>query len=433
MKILSFTTLFEWGRLHENISIVSMVPLFSIVLLLLLFRKMFFISIERMETRRQKAIPVLIKTCVVFLIYFLGVLIISWHYLGFNAAKLTFITSLTVGSIIYLLQQLLRDGLSGILLNLSSPFSVLDFVKIGEYYGRVIDITWRGTILLTDDNNIINIPNNKVAEKEVLNFTRPDPISRTSFEITMPAAVDVTTLSVSVLRGLKTATTMGRVLVTPSASVELRGYTYTQSSPLCYIMYKVSFYFDVRLCSPNKALNDALICVTQELKNDSLFSMGKVLDEMLPSQAELPISYVQKKLGEYALLSPQQVQLIKNSWAVVLPVADKMVELFYLRLFEKNTVIKKLFRTSHTEQRNKFISMLNFIVSQLERPEGLVAAAQELALRHKLYGVKNEHYDVVGSILLDTFTEVLGDAFTPEIRESWLSLYVKIAGVMKDV
>jgi nitric oxide dioxygenase len=46
--------------------------------------------------------------------------------------------------------------------------------------------------------------------------------------------------------------------------------------------------------------------------------------------------------------------------------------------------------------------------------------------------VADEHYDTVGAALLWTLKKGLGDFFTPEVEESWITVYGLLAGTMKN-
>jgi hemoglobin-like flavoprotein len=42
------------------------------------------------------------------------------------------------------------------------------------------------------------------------------------------------------------------------------------------------------------------------------------------------------------------------------------------------------------------------------------------------------HYDVVGSVLIATFVDVLGPAFTPELQAAWTAAYGHVAATMLE-
>ncbi len=130
-------------------------------------------------------------------------------------------------------------------------------------------------------------------------------------------------------------------------------------------------------------------------------------------------------------MTPEQLVLIKESWAKVVPISDKAAELFYGKLFELDPSVKPLFKGNMEEQGKKLMKMINTAVNGLDRLEEIVPAVQQLGVRHVAYGVKDEHYDTVGEALLWTLGAGLGDAFTEDIKEAWATVYGVLADTMK--
>jgi hemoglobin-like flavoprotein len=130
-------------------------------------------------------------------------------------------------------------------------------------------------------------------------------------------------------------------------------------------------------------------------------------------------------------MTPEQVQLIKTSWAQVVPISDKAAELFYGKLFEMDPSLKPLFSGDMVEQGKKLMKMINTAVNGLDRLGEIVPAVQQLGVRHVSYGVKDEHYDTVGAALLWTLEAGLGDAFTEETKDAWATVYGILADTMK--
>lgn len=131
-------------------------------------------------------------------------------------------------------------------------------------------------------------------------------------------------------------------------------------------------------------------------------------------------------------MTPYQVNLVKQSWAAVLPISDKAAELFYGRLFELDPSLKPLFSGDMKEQGAKLMKMINTAVNGLDRLEAIVPAVQQLGKRHVAYGVTDEHYDTVGAALLWTLEAGLGDAFNEEVKDAWASTYGVLATTMKE-
>lgn len=130
-------------------------------------------------------------------------------------------------------------------------------------------------------------------------------------------------------------------------------------------------------------------------------------------------------------MTPEQAVLVKNSWTLVTPIADKAAELFYGKLFELDPALKPLFKGDMTEQGRKLMNMINTAVNGLDKLEAIVPAVEQLGIRHVAYGVKDKDYDTVGAALLWTLDAGLGDAFTPAVKEAWTVTYGVLAGTMK--
>jgi hemoglobin-like flavoprotein len=131
-------------------------------------------------------------------------------------------------------------------------------------------------------------------------------------------------------------------------------------------------------------------------------------------------------------MTPKQVELVQGSWKKVLPIADTAAGLFYGRLFELDPTLKPLFKSDIKEQGRKLMAMISVAVAGLTRLDTIVPAVQDLGRRHVKYGVKDRHYDTVATALVWTLEKGLGDAFTPEVREAWVTTYGVLAKTMKD-
>ena len=68
-------------------------------------------------------------------------------------------------------QQTLANFISGIILLMSKPFREGDLVELEGTFGRVKEISLRSTALLTMDNLLVDIPNQKIIESKIINHT----------------------------------------------------------------------------------------------------------------------------------------------------------------------------------------------------------------------------------------------------------------------
>jgi nitric oxide dioxygenase len=131
-------------------------------------------------------------------------------------------------------------------------------------------------------------------------------------------------------------------------------------------------------------------------------------------------------------MTPAQIVAVQSTFALVVPNKEKMAELFYERLFSIDQSIRHLFKGDMAEQGKKLMLALALVVAGLADLSRVLPAVKNLARRHSNYGVEDHHYDSVGSALLWSLRQVLGDEFTPEVCEAWTGAYTTLASVMKD-
>jgi hemoglobin-like flavoprotein len=130
-------------------------------------------------------------------------------------------------------------------------------------------------------------------------------------------------------------------------------------------------------------------------------------------------------------ITPRRVQLVKQSFAKVVPIGDQAASLFYGRLFEIAPEVRPLFRDDITAQGRKLISVLALAVGSLQKLPELVPSVQDLGRRHTGYGVRDEHYDLVAEALMWALDKGLGPDFTPEVKDAWIAVYTTLADTMK--
>lgn len=131
-------------------------------------------------------------------------------------------------------------------------------------------------------------------------------------------------------------------------------------------------------------------------------------------------------------MSPEQIHLLRKSFAELSRHDHIAALVFYRRLFEIDPSLRAIFVSDIEEQAKKLTDMLGALISMLERPAGLELELRAMGARHVDYGVTDEHYATVAEALLDMLSEVLGAKFTPEVKTAWVTLYGAVETVMKQ-
>lgn len=143
------------------------------------------------------------------------------------------------------LQTMIRDVFSGVALNIERPFHIGDHIAVFErgfqsVSGRVEEVNWRSTRLLTPEGNLQVVPNSVLGMAVITNQSRPAPASE--FELTV--AFDFGVESSRVLRildaALKDAVQSGGPLADPAPRAQIAAIDQHG------VRYKVLFHSDGR-------------------------------------------------------------------------------------------------------------------------------------------------------------------------------------------
>jgi hemoglobin-like flavoprotein len=129
-------------------------------------------------------------------------------------------------------------------------------------------------------------------------------------------------------------------------------------------------------------------------------------------------------------MTPQQIAQIRASFAKVAQIGDQAAALFYARLFETAPEVRALFTGDMEAQGRKLMAAIATVVDGLDDIGAIAPAIGDLAKRHVGYGVRPEHYALVGAALLWTLEQGLGEDFTPAVRAAWASAYGALSQIM---
>ncbi|WP_282608495.1 globin domain-containing protein [Pelagibius sp. Alg239-R121] len=131
-------------------------------------------------------------------------------------------------------------------------------------------------------------------------------------------------------------------------------------------------------------------------------------------------------------LTQREIDLVRSSFRIVLQDTERVTDRFYRNLFKQAPQTRALFVNDLGNQSVRVMSQLGLVVSQLQSLEDLTPVLRSLAIRHVGYGVKPEHYSLVGRALLQTLAEVLDERFTSETRLAWITVYSGLSTLMKE-
>ena len=127
------------------------------------------------------------------------------------------------------------------------------------------------------------------------------------------------------------------------------------------------------------------------------------------------------------------ITVLENSFDLIAERPQELVDRFYDNLFSNAPSIRALF--ANTDMRAQKRALLGALVALRRSLRDLPSIAPflaDLGARHANYGVRAEHYQVVGAALLETMAELGGSAWNPSFTAEWAHAYQVVAKIMVD-
>lgn len=133
------------------------------------------------------------------------------------------------------IQSTLSDAFAGVVLNTTEPYHIGDWVGVDGTEGKVLEMNWRATHLLTAQGNLVVVPNSVAAKAKIINKSRPSALHGISIVL----EVSPQERPASVLGALERAIAGVRaVLRSPEP------YACVKSASANSIQYEVTVYVD---------------------------------------------------------------------------------------------------------------------------------------------------------------------------------------------
>jgi len=182
-------------------------------------RSAFLLGVMSSVARRfTRPWPRILRDLLQGFLYF-GVGLLALRAAGVEPTSLLATSALLTAVIGLSLQETLGNLFAGLSLQAQPPFSVGDWLQYAdgpEGIGRVIEINWRATHLVTLSELEVIVPNGVIAKAPLKNFSRPTPLIRHTTGVVLPDSVSPQQIQDLVLRLLAD---LPGVLPTPAPSI----------------------------------------------------------------------------------------------------------------------------------------------------------------------------------------------------------------------
>jgi small-conductance mechanosensitive channel len=161
---------------------------------------------KRRDGRRK--VPKLLRELIAAALFLAATIATAALLLGQSAGGALASSGLIIAVLGFAIRNVLADVLAGVALGLEAPFRIGDWVEIdGAIRGRVIEIGWRTTRLLTRSDIYMILPNSQISRQKLTNYSAP----RKKYQAT-----------VEIVLGYDIAIARGKdLLATAAASIEI--------------------------------------------------------------------------------------------------------------------------------------------------------------------------------------------------------------------
>jgi small-conductance mechanosensitive channel/CRP-like cAMP-binding protein len=135
--------------------------------------------------RLARPAPKIIRDLVLGIVY-VFVALASLRAAGIELGSILTTSALLTAVIGLSLQETLGNLFAGLALQLQSPFDVGDWIQFGsdqKTVGKVLEVNWRATKVLTLDEVEVIVPNGTLGKAPISNYTKPSPRIRRSIYI----------------------------------------------------------------------------------------------------------------------------------------------------------------------------------------------------------------------------------------------------------
>jgi small-conductance mechanosensitive channel/CRP-like cAMP-binding protein len=204
--VLAAPTAAPWSRLGSN-SLDTVRHLGGVVgwlALAWLGSRLFDLALRRAMASTREAVqyPRLLSDLVRVLLFGLALLAILIYVFEGAAVGFFATSSVLIAVVGFALRNIISDVFSGIALNFERPYRLGDWIEVAPgTVGRVTDIDWRATRLVTRDGVTVIVPNGLLAGGRLINYSYPQPAFRISLRIALDANVPVDRAKRALLAG----------------------------------------------------------------------------------------------------------------------------------------------------------------------------------------------------------------------------------------
>jgi NAD(P)H-flavin reductase/hemoglobin-like flavoprotein len=130
------------------------------------------------------------------------------------------------------------------------------------------------------------------------------------------------------------------------------------------------------------------------------------------------------------LMTDDEIALLDESLRLLGDRQDRAIGYFYAAMFVEAPHLRALFPAAMDTQRDRLFRALLAGVRNLAVPEQFEPMLEQLGRDHRKYGVKAEHYEILGRALIGALRQH-SDFWVPELDAAWVKAYATMSAAMQ--
>lgn len=179
------------------------------------------------EDRVPDRFPAILQDALV-----IGLVLLAATFLSQALLTTSAVSAVVLG---FALQDTLGNAFAGLAIQSEKPFHVGHWIRIGDYEGRVAEVTWRATKLRTKAGNLVVLPNNIISKEAITNFSEPAAPVRLEVEVGASYLVAPNVVKAAMMEAMQHCP---RVIAAPAPDVILINFDASA------ITYRARFWID---------------------------------------------------------------------------------------------------------------------------------------------------------------------------------------------
>ncbi|MEG1395436.1 MAG: mechanosensitive ion channel family protein, partial [Oscillospiraceae bacterium] len=232
-----------------------------------------FVDKSITKLKVERSLHTFIKSSIRIALWFLVILIVA-DSVGIPITSLVALFSVVGLAVSLSIQGILSNLAGGILILISKPFKVGDYIEAGTTGGTVVDIALVYTKLKTVDNKIIFVPNKDVSSAKITNYTSQE-LRRVDLTLSVDYAADMELVKKTLLEVIQR---QPKSLLAPDPVVRVNDYKESAVEYVVRVWCATDDYWDLRfdlLEQAKKAFDEAGIELTYNHLNVHIIEEGK--------------------------------------------------------------------------------------------------------------------------------------------------------------